>query len=218
MLVWERNDYIKKAVKQLGEKRVYQKVNFKEKHLCELVCKSKFSFKEFKRMGCTSDNTLKYSTYEFKKATNLGQFYLLPRIYKRLRNVYGRSIISNCGVPTKKASEFLSFQLKSIMQNEASYINDYKSEIKNIDIPNDTLLVTANGFGLYPRIIYEAGLSALIETLDIWTQKEIPTESLTKMAELVLKNNFFEFDTNVYQQTSGAAIGTKFEPLMRAFL
>ena len=30
------------------------------------------------------------------------------------------------------------------------------------------------------------------------------------MAEFVLKNNFFEFDTNVYQQISGTAIGTKF--------
>ena len=28
----------------------------------------------------------------------------------------------------------------------------------------------------------------------------------------VLKNNIFEFDTNVYQQISGNAIGTKFAP------
>ena len=32
------------------------------------------------------------------------------------------------------------------------------------------------------------------------------------MAEFVLKNNFFEFDTNVYQQISGTAIETKFAP------
>ena len=30
------------------------------------------------------------------------------------------------------------------------------------------------------------------------------------MAELVLKNNFFEFDSKVKQQISGTAIGTKF--------
>ena len=44
------------------------------------------------------------------------------------------------------------------------------------------------------------------------TRKEIPTENLLKMAEFVLKNNFFEFDTNVYQQISGTAIETKFAP------
>ena len=33
VIVWERNDYIKEAGKQLGDKSAYQKVNFKEKLL-----------------------------------------------------------------------------------------------------------------------------------------------------------------------------------------
>ena len=32
------------------------------------------------------------------------------------------------------------------------------------------------------------------------------------MVEFILKNNFFEFDTNVCQQISGTAIGTKSTP------
>ena len=32
------------------------------------------------------------------------------------------------------------------------------------------------------------------------------------MAEFVLKNNYFEFDSNVKHQISGTAIGTKFAP------
>ena len=55
----ERNDYIKEAGKQLGDKSLYQKVNFKEKILCELVDKSNSSFKEPKTMECISDETLK---------------------------------------------------------------------------------------------------------------------------------------------------------------
>ena len=129
---------------------MYQKVNFKEKLLCELVDKINSSFKELKRMGCISDKTLKYLTYEFKKATNLGKFYLLPKIHKRLENVSGRPIISNCRAPTEKVSQFLNFHLKSVMQNGGSYIknyNDLKSKIKNIHIPNDALLVTADVVG-----------------------------------------------------------------------
>ena len=42
--------------------------------------------------------------------------------------------------------------------------------------------------------------------------KEITTENLIKMAEFVLKNNYFEFDTNVYQHISRTVIGTKFAP------
>ena len=66
-------------------------------------------------MGCISDNTLKYFTYEFKNFTNLRQLYLLPKIHKRLENVHGRPIISNCGSPTEKASEFQNFHLKKII-------------------------------------------------------------------------------------------------------
>ena len=171
--------------------------------------------KQFFLMGCISDKTLKYFTYEFKKASNSGKFYLLLKVHKRLESVPGRPIISNCGAPTVKALEFLDFHLKSIMQNGASYIkdsNNFKSKIKNIDIPNDALLVTADVVGLYPSIPHEADLSALREALDNRNRKEIPTENLIKMAELVLKNNFFEFDTNVYQQISGTVIGTKFAP------
>ena len=115
-------------------------------------------------------------------------------------------MISNCGAPTKKASEFPDFHLKSIMQNGASYIkdsNDFKDKIKNIDILNDAPLVTADFVELYASIPHEAGLSPLREALD---------KNLVKRAEFILKKNFFEFDANVYQQISGTAIWTKFAP------
>ena len=92
------------------------------------------------------------------------------------------------------------------MQNGTSYIknsNDFKSKIKNIDIPNDDLLVTADVVGLYPSIPHEAGLSAIREALDKRTRKKIPTENLIKMAEFVLKNNFFEIETNVISTDFG---------------
>ena len=57
----------------------------------------------------------------------------------------------------------------TFFQNGASYItdsNDFKSKIKNIDIPNDALLITADIVGLYPSIPHEAGLSALREAFD----------------------------------------------------
>ena len=187
VVVWERNDYIKEAERQLGDRSMYQKVNFKEKFLCELVDKSNSSFKELKRMMCISDKTLKYFTCEFKKATNLGKFYLLPKLHKRLENIPGKPIISNCGAPTEKVSEFLDFHLKSIMQNGGSYIKDskdFKRKIKNIDIPNDALLVTADVVGLNPSIPHETGLSALREALDKRTCKNYLLKILLKWQNL----------------------------------
>ena len=113
----------------------------------------------------------------------MGKFYLLPKIHKHLENVPGIPIISNCGATTEKASEFLNFHIKSIMQNGASYIkdsNDFKSKIKNIYIPNDALLVTGDVVRLYPSIPHEAGLSALRESMDKKIVKKYLLKILSK--------------------------------------
>ena len=60
---------------------------------------------------------LKYFTCNSKNTTNLGKLYFLPKMHKRLFNVPGRTVISNCGTPTEKVSEYLDFCLKPIMQN-----------------------------------------------------------------------------------------------------
>ena len=170
-MVWGKDDYVNNVQKQIGDGNVYRKVNFKEKLLSELVDKSNPSFKDFKRKRCISDKTWKYFTYEYKKAINLRTFYLLPKIHKRLNNVPGRPAISSCGAPTEKDSEFLDFHLTRVMQNGASYIkdsNDFMKKIKNVDISNDALLVTADTVGLYPSIPHEVGLKYLLKTLLKW--------------------------------------------------
>ena len=96
--------------------------------------------------------------------------YLLPKIHKRLHNVPGRPVISNCGSPTEKCSEFLDHHLKPIMQKGWSYIKDsgdFINKTKNLSIiPDNAILVTADVVGLYPSIPHEAGLRALREALD----------------------------------------------------
>ena len=62
--------------------------------------------------------------------------------------------------PTEKASEFLDFYLKRVMQNGASYIkdsNDFMNKINIIVIPNEALLVTTDVVGVYPSIPHEVG-------------------------------------------------------------
>ena len=113
---------------------------------------------------------------------------LLPKIHKRLSNVPGRPVISNCGTPTEKALEFLDNQLKEVMQNGWSYIKDSNNFIKKIkhkkNIPDNAILVTADVVGLYPSIHHEAGLRALKEALDRRKEKKISSEDLVKMAKI----------------------------------
>ena len=74
---------------------------------------------------------------------------------------------------------------------------DSRGFIKKINnlgsIPKNTILLTADVVSWCASILHVVGLRALKETLDKRDGKTILTEKLLKMAEFVLKNNYFEF-------------------------
>ena len=102
------------------------------------------------------------------------------------------------------------------MQSDRSYIKDSKyflKKIKNLgSLPENTIFVIPGVVDLYSSIPREAGLQALEETLKRRNHKQISIDKPVKMAQFVLKNNFFEFNNDVLQQMYGTAIGTKFAP------
>ena len=65
--------------------------------------------------------------------------------------------------------------------------------------------------GLYPNIPHD-GLSALRKRLNERDKKDVSTDTLIELAELVLKNNIFNFIERTLKQKRGTAIGTKFPP------
>ena len=52
------------------------------------------------------------------------EFYLLPKIHKRLHNVQGTPRISNSGYYTENVSSFLDHHLQALAQVVKSYIKD----------------------------------------------------------------------------------------------
>ena len=96
--------------------RFYRDNSNTENILSKLSETSKRMFNSLKSRGFLTEKQMKYFTYEFKRTTNFGKLYLLPKIHKRLHNVPGMPVISKCGSPTKKCSEFLDRHLKPVMQ------------------------------------------------------------------------------------------------------
>ena len=143
-----------------------------------------------------SEKELKYFTYSFKKTTNLGKLYFLPNVHKRLSSVPGRPVISNCGTPTEKFSEYLEHILKPVMLESWLYIKDSGNILMNLkhlgQITDGAILVTADVVGLYPNIPHKAVLERLrrrlIDTPEI--TPGILTEDTVQITEFVLKNNF----------------------------
>ena len=146
----------------------------------------------------------------------MGKICLLPKIHKRLGNVPGRLVISNCGTPTEKVSEFLDYHLKPVMQSAKSYIKDTSDFLRKLkelgEVPENAILATADVVGLYPSIPHSDGLEALSVKSEERVDKSIATEDFLQMTRFVLKNNFYEFNSKIKQQVSGTAIGTKFAP------
>lgn len=91
-------------------------MKFNGKLIQDLTESSNKMFKNLTYGGFLTKKEFKYFTFQHKKACNLGKVYVLPKIHKRLSNVPGRPVISNCATPTEKASEFLDSHLKPIMQ------------------------------------------------------------------------------------------------------
>ena len=80
-------------------------------------------------------------------------------------------------------------------------------------LPERAILCTTDVFGLYPNIPHEEGLASLRKFLDARTEEKVTTETLVELAEIVLKNNIFQFNEKTLKQLRGTAIGTKFAPL-----
>ena len=55
-------------------------------------------------------------------------------------------------------------------------------------------------------------MSALRKRLNERDKKDVSTDTLVELAELVLKNNIFNFNERTLKQKRGTAIGTKFAP------
>ena len=102
------------------------------------------------------------------------------------------------------------------MRAGKSYVRDtghFLDKLKQLSkVPENALLVTANVTSLYPSIPHEDGLRALYTKLEERKDKKVSSENLVDLVEFVLKNNYFEFNSDVYRQISGTAMGTKFAP------
>ena len=101
-------------------------------------------------------------------------------------------------------------KLPSFIQNSTDFINLIESK----PYPTDCLLVSIDVSSLYTNIPHKEGIESILHFL---TNKSLSYEHPEQpnpqiIAELVLKNNAFEFNEEFYIQKQGTAMGTKMAP------
>ena len=150
------------------------------------------------------------------KDPTFARFYLLLKIYKRLENVPGRPVISNCGFYTKNISAFLDFHLQPLTREVKSYkkdTNDFLKKLRSLtELPSYIILCSVDVVGLYPNIPHDESQFALQKRLELRREKKLTTSTLVELAEVVLKSNVFIFGKKTLKQIRETAIGIKFAP------
>ena len=152
VVIWNRDDYIKEAEKQLGDKEIYEEVCNDPEPLTSTIHDA---IEKIRKRGDLNADTIKYFMVKDPK---FASFYLLPKIHKRLHDVPGRPVISNCGYFTENIYSFLDFHLQPLAREVKSYIkdtNDFLKKLRSLpNLPYDIILCTVDVVGLYPNILF----------------------------------------------------------------
>ena len=88
-----------------------------------------------------------------------------------------------------------------------------------VQLSEGAILYTVDFVGLYPNMPHEEGLASFRKFLDAnfnFIRNE--AETLLELAEIVLKNNTFQFNERTLKQLRSTAIGTKFAHHMQFYL
>ena len=209
VIITDTDRYIKEGLRQLHDTSVYKPLPVDPTPEFEQSLKGLV-----KRALENGTITESMSDFALPRESKLARFYLLPKVHKP--GVPGRPVVSSSGSLTEKVSGVVDHFLKPYLPAVTSYLKDTSDFLQKVrsfgTLPEGTLLVTLDVVGLYPSIPHKDGISALSAFLLKQGLPESTVRDICDLAYFVLSKNVFEFNSQIYQQVSGTAIGTKMAP------
>lgn len=150
-------------------------------------------------------------------------FYLLPKIHKPpdkwpspYRIPPGRPIVSDVSSESYFVSEYIDSFLQPLACSHPAYVKDsfhFIELVRKINLPPNSLLVTADVESMYTNISHDLGLKAIESCLDRNPDPtRPPTSQFLRLLEITLLGNDLFFDGKFYLQTCGTAMGKKYAP------
>ena len=208
VVVWRSDLYPKEALRQLSDTSFYAKIQK------DLTSKNQKLVKDTIQNLIVNQKIPDTATTLIINTPRTSCIYFLPKIHQS--NNPGRPIVSACSCPTELISSYLDRIMTPIVKSLPSYIKDSTHALKIFRDFNfsgqDKLIFTKDITSLYTVIPNSEGLQALTHFFDQRTVKEPSSETLLRLAELVLTLNCFSFPGNHYKQINGVAIGTRMGP------
>ena len=109
-----------------------------------------------------------------------------------LHNVPGRPVTSNCGYYTRNSSLLLNYNFRPLAKKFELYIKDTNHFFKKFkelgSSPKNAILYSVDVVGLYFNLPHNGGFASIKKHLDNRENKEVTTDILIELADIVLKN------------------------------
>lgn len=216
VVVEERKKYIEEGLKHLADKDIYLEIE--SDYTPDIAKAINVLAKKHRAKGHLTEDMEAHLTNPKPEETRTQQLYFLKKIHKDPHGV--RPIVSGVSGPTERASEFVDHYLQPLVTKTASYIKDSTSIIRLLEersFQPQTVLATIDVRSLYLNIPHEQGIEAALEHLfgpnnPSAEELPFPPEFIRALLNAILKNNIFEFNSAMYKQIQGTAMGTKMAP------
>ena len=147
------------------------------------------------------------------------KFYGLPKIHKLDTSL--RPIVSSCGSVNYGVAKECTKILKPLVGKSPHHINsthDFVEKSKHITLTPGECLISYDVSALFTSIPVDPALKVIMDLLEKDpTLKErivLPMEDITLLLEFCLKNMYFSFQGQFYEQVEGATMGSLVIPII----
>ena len=130
-----------------------------------------------------------------------------PKIHKP--NNPARPVISSVDCHTSNISRYVDYHIPSYKKDT----NDFIKKTKDLEVPKGAILVSLDVKALYINIPNSESIAAVKRAYDKYKKKTVPTKVLATFLGLILTLNNFIFNSKLYLQIKGCAMGTICAPV-----
>ena len=160
------------------------------------------------------NNTIDEKLYDdlYPDVTQIPRAYGSPKIHKEGYPL--REIVDSTNSAAKKIDKYVSRIIKTYTLDNPHNIKnsrDFVDKIGPLVIDDDKQMISFDVVALYPSVPQDQALDILEEHMmndpELKTKTPIPAEELMDLFKICLKRTYFVFNSQLYVQVDGLAIG-----------
>ena len=147
------------------------------------------------------------------------KFYGLPKIHKPDTPL--RSIMSSCGSVIYGVAKELTKILKPLVGKSPHHIHstqDFVEQVKQFTLAPGECLSSYDVSALFTSVPVDPALNVITDLLEkdptLNDRTVLPLKDIILLLEFCLKNMFFSFQDQFYEQVKGAAMGSPVSPIV----